>query len=229
MIISRVHICTALQKNTTLKILNFSSCGITDLVAESLARALEVNSTLEELNIIDDYISDNGMAHIVKSLQRNNTLKSLHAGIARYSTVFTDTAVLSLARCVATNTSIEHLSIPWSSNDPESTLKMMAKSVKNSNLKTLAPSMWVLPPRMCVPVQEGTIDEKARKWFHGLEVGGKELILSLEDSHLKLFEMRLPEPSYHGCSLEFQTVVDSVSTARQEKGLPSIYFSIASI
>ena len=52
----RVHICTALQKNTTLKTLKFARCGLSDLVAESLARAMEVNSSLEELNIIDDNI-----------------------------------------------------------------------------------------------------------------------------------------------------------------------------
>ena len=75
------QIATTLLTNTTLKILNISSClqdlstllegldtdsnysGISDLVAELLARAL-VNSSLEELNIIDNKISDNGIWHI---------------------------------------------------------------------------------------------------------------------------------------------------------------------
>ena len=75
-----------------------------------LTRALEVNSSLEEIHITDDNISDNGIADIAKSLQKNNTLKVLHLGTKLYKkfmpvTSLTDTGVLSLARCVATNTS----------------------------------------------------------------------------------------------------------------------------
>ena len=132
----RVHICTALQKNTTLKTLKFARCGLSDLVAESLARAMEVNSSLEELNIIDNNICDNGIVDLAESLQKNTTLKVLHVGMLQYSTgpvtSFTDTGMLSLARNVATNKSLKRLSIRWFSTDPESVLKMMAKTVKNS-------------------------------------------------------------------------------------------------
>ena len=160
----------------------FSCCGIPDLVEVSLARALAVNSTLEKLYIINDNIRDSGIAHIAISLQKNNTLKVLHVGTMQYQTFvqatgFTDTGVLSLARGVATNTSIEYLSIQWSSTHPDSTLKMMAESIKNSSLKTLALTM--LPPgaSTSVLVQEQTLSEKASKWFQCLEVGVRELIL----------------------------------------------------
>ena len=138
----RVDIFTALQRNTTLKALNLAHCGITDLVVESLAKALEINSTLKELNIIGNDVSDNGIVHIATSLQKNNTLKVLHVGAKQGNdllqvTGFTDTGVLSLATGVATNKSMECLSIRWSSTDPESTLKMIAESIKNSSLKTL--------------------------------------------------------------------------------------------
>ena len=241
------HIATALLTNTTLKILNISDCvhtgsrslqhrsGISDLVAESLARALEVNITLEELNIIDNNISDNGIGHIAKSLQKNKTLKLLNVGTMHTQdniAGFTDTGVLSLARGVATNTSIECFSIQWSSTDPERTLKMMASTIKNSSLKTLALyiGIHILQPGEAPSVGANAQNvhmavspEKAREWYHGVEVGGKELILSLEDSHLKSFEWRVP-PCY-GCSLQFQTAVDSVNSARHEKGLPNITFS----
>ena len=145
----RIQFCTVLQTNTTLKTLDFYCCGISDLLAESLARALEVNSSLEELIIFDNNISDNSIAHIAKSLQKNNTLESLYAGIDGYRfsrpamyTGFTDAGVLSLARGVATNTSIKHLSIRWYSTNPESTLKMMAESVKNSSLISLELYIW---------------------------------------------------------------------------------------
>ena len=235
----RADIFTSLQKNTSLKTLNFSCCGISDLVAESLARALEANGSLKKLNIIDDNISDNGLVHIVKSLQKNNTLKVLLVGTKRYKDTkpvagFTDTGMLSLARGIATNTSIEHLSIRWFSTDPENTLKMMAESVKNSSLKTLALyiGMCILQldeaPAVGVQVQKVAVSpEKVIKWYHGIEVGGKELILSLEDSHLKSFELRVPPPSLYGyqCSFEFQTAVDSINSARHQKGLPNITFS----
>ena len=135
----RVHICTGLQKNTILKALNLSCCGMSDLVAESLARVLAVNTSLEELNIIDNNIRDNGIAHIAKSLQENNTLKVLHVGTTPTQdnrAGLTDTGVLSLARGVAINTSIECFSIQWPLTDPESTLKMMTESIKKSSLKT---------------------------------------------------------------------------------------------
>ena len=68
----------------------------------------------------------------------------------------TDTGVLSLARGVAINTSIECLSIQWPLTDPESTLKMMAESVKKSSLKTLG-LMCILPSDGSVPVQKKTM------------------------------------------------------------------------
>ena len=208
----------------------FSCCGIPDLVEVSLARALAVNSTLEKLYITNDNICDSGIAHIAKSLQKNNTLKVLHIGTMQYKTFvqatgFTDTGVLSLARGVATNTSIEYLSIQWSSTHPDSTLKKMAESMKNnSSLKTLALTMWILPPgaSTSVPVQEQTLSEKASKWFQCLEVGVRELILSFEYSHLELFKIAVPEHSRYGCSWEFRTAVDLVKSERHNKGLPEI-------
>ena len=230
----RLQIGTALQKNTTLKSLHFSHCAISDLVAESLARALEVNSTLEELGISDESISDNGFVHIAKSFHKNNTLKELYVGMPQDikelmpDTSFTDTGVLSLARGVATNTSIERLSIQWFSADPESTLKMMANSIKKSSLKTL--SLRILCTLDGVPAHDyevGVSLAKASEWYHGVEVGGKVLIMSLEDSHLDSLQL-----SYSRCSagyiffIQLQTAIDSVNSARHKKGLQNIHFKI---
>ena len=205
--------------------MNFS-CVISDLVAESLAKALAINSSLEELNIIDDNISDDGMVHIAKSLQENNTLKVLHVGTTRTQdnrAGLTDTGVLSLARGVAINTSIECLSIQWPLTDPESTLKMMAASVKKSSILRTLGLVCILPSGGSVPVQQGTMSmamDKINEWFHCLQIGVRKLILSLEDSHLELLEMRVPAP--YRC--EFKTAVESVNSTRHKKGLPSICF-----
>ena len=227
----RAQFFAALQKNTTLRTLNFSCCGMSDLVPKSLARALEVNCTLEELDIVDDNISDDGIVYIAKSLEKNNTLKVLYVGPKQDNlfmpvTGFTSTGVLSLARGVATNTSIECLSIRWLSTDLDSTLKMIGESVKKSGLKTLA-LLWLQLPGGSLPALEGTMSmEKASEWFHNLEVGGNELILSLEDSHVEILKFGVPEPSDYGCTLEFQTTVDLVNSARRKKGLPDINFSL---
>lgn len=70
---------------------------------------------------------------------------------------------------------------------------------------------------------------KASDWFYYLEVGGKELILSLEDSHLESFQLIiLNESSRFRDSLQIKTAVDSVNSARYKKGLPSISFSFDS-
>ena len=227
----RVHICTALQQNTTLTTLNFSSCGLSDLVAESLARALEVNSSLKTLDIVENNISDNGIAHIAKSLQKNNTLRLLLVGrngsnilVPVLVNALTDTGVLSLARGVATNTSMVWLNIQWFSADPENTLKMMAEIIKNSSLKalTLSIRMRVRPGE--VLTSRRAKEEEVKVWYHGVELGGNELILSLEDSRLESLELTAPSLSSYGCSLQFKTAEDSVNLARQEKGLPNIHF-----
>ena len=263
----RVQFCTALQKNTTLKTLNIDCSGLSDLVAESLARALVVNSSLEEV-IINKNITDNGIVHIAKSLQKNNTLKSLDVGISLYVytiesvTGLTDTGAFSLARGVATNTSIERLSIRWYSIDPESTLKMMAESVKKSSLKTLSLHIDSIWTQVEAPVEKSSLkklslyinriwtqseapatsvhtqemgmsrgNENDREWYHSVEVGAKELILSLEDSHLESFEL-IPVFSFTRSlgayihSLQLQTAIDSVNSARHKKGLPNIHFTI---
>ena len=87
----------------------------------------------------------------------------------------TDTGALPLARGVATNTSIEHLTMQWAPIDPYS--MMMAESVKNSSLKKLKINL-----SMSLGRNEHVI------------VGEKELILLLEDSHLESLELRAPQP-----------------------------------
>ena len=226
----RVHFFTALKKSTTLKILKCSYCGISDLVAESLARALAVNSSLKVLYIIDNNICDNGIDHIAKSLRKNNTLKFLCVGrMEQYSmgpvpAGFTDTGVLSLTRGVATNTSIECLCIQWHSTDPVSTLKKMAEYVKKSSPKTLSLYIWILDEALGASVSR----EKVSEWYHDIEVGGKELIMSLEDSHLESVQLIPFSLSHYEHLLQLQSTIDSVNSARHKKGLPNINFSIPS-
>ena len=117
---------------------------------------------------------------LTKSVCKNNTLKVLHVG-AHSNTVIpvndlTDMGVVTSKRC-CNKKKMECLRIQWSSTDPESTLKMMGKSVKKSSLKILVLIivMWELPsgeaPAVGVHTQEEAVSpEKVTKWFQHVAV-----------------------------------------------------------
>ena len=113
------HLATALQTNTTIKILNISSNhGIAVNGAKSLGRALSVNSSLVQLDISDTCIEDEGVAHIANALQTNTTMKILYVSDCGIS----DKGAESLARALSVNSSLEKLVISLNS----SILVMMA-------------------------------------------------------------------------------------------------------
>ena len=168
-------ISTALQTNTTMTKLNISGCNMSDDGAESLARALTVNKTLQELDVQYNNISDTGIAHIATALRTNNTLKMLSIS----GETITDEGALSLAAALTANSSLEYLELHWSSTHPDSTLKNIGVCVSKSTLRKLHLEMN-MPASGEAPVTE----ERAKEWLQCVEVGGKELIQSLEDSHL---------------------------------------------
>ena len=78
--------------------------------------------------------------------------------------------------------------------------------------------MWKLPPGEAPAVG---VHAQPNKWYHDVEVGGKEFIQSLEDSHLKSVELKvLPYPID-----SFQTTVAAINSFRHENGLTNISFS----
>ena len=173
------NIATALRINTTMKELNISWCNMLDYGAELLAKALATNRSLHTL-YVNSYISDNGIAHIATALRTNNTLKTLTIG----EETITDEGALSLAAALTANSSMEHLELYWSSTHPDSTLKNIGESVSKSTLRILNLEMIVRSSGEA-PVAE----EKAKEWLQCVEVGGKELIQSLEDSHLQKLDL----------------------------------------
>ena len=169
------------------------------------------------------------MAHIATALQTNNTLKSVtHIS---YDNA-TDKAALSLAATLSTNTSIEDMGIGWSLTHPDSTLKEMVDCIKNSTLKSLDLNVqrpWLRPSgdaRMSV--------EEAIEWYQHLEIGGKEFILSLEDSHLESFSLnplgfgRFKDLNTQACR-SLKAAALSVNSARIKKKLPYIHFTIVQL
>ena len=222
------HIANALKANTTMKLLSVDFCDISDKGAESLARALTVNSSLEKLNIRFNPFGDDGIAHIANALQLNNILKSLMFHHEDIDNV-TDRAALSLAAALTTNTSMEYMVISWSSTHPDTTLKKMAECIKKSTLRDL--ELRIVTPQ---PLGEPQVSlEEAREWYQTLEVGGKEFILSLEDSRLESLFLSTHynlESSTHDSKSQIQMSLEraatSVNLKRKMNDLPEIKFII---
>ena len=215
-------ISAALQTNTNMTKLDIAGCNISDDGVESLARALTVNKTLQILDVrYNDIISDTGIAHITTALSTNNTLKKLSIG----RETATDEGALLLAAALNANSSMEYLDLYWSSTHPDSTLKNIGECVSKSTLRKLRLVMN-MPALGEAPVTE----ERGKEWLQCVEVGGKELIQSLVDSHLEDLNLilssdtrsyfkRTPVDQSHQA---LETTAATVNTTRRQKGLPDI-------
>ena len=226
-------ISTALQTNVTMTKLNINGCKMSDGGAESLARALTVNKTLQELYVNYSDISDTGTAHIATALKTNNTLKKLE--ISGETETATDEGALSLAAALTANNSMENFGLYWSSTHPDSTLKNIGECVSKSTLS-------ILYLEMCMPASGEALvtEERAKEWLQCVEVGGKELIQSLVDSHLEDLNLILYRKTHsyfkghHSHQLDqsrqaLKTTAATVNTTRRQKGLPDINTRIYSL
>ena len=218
------HIANTLQTNTTLKVLDVSVCGISDKGAESLARALAASSSLERLDISSNSIGDDGIAHINTVL---HTLKSLTFLDVGTCCIATDKAALSLAATLTKNTSMEDMKLSWTSTCPDATLKTMAECIKKSTLREL--KLRIVTPQQLREPQVSL--EEAGEWYQRLEVGGKEFILSLEDSCLESLFLVTDynlESSIHDLKSQIQMslkrAATSVNLKRKMNDLPKIEF-----
>ena len=228
------HIAIALQANTTMKLLDVSECDISNKGAKSLASVLDASSSLENLNISFSYLGDNGIAPIATALQANNTLKSL-TWYEHFTNNATDKAALSLAAALKTNTSIQHMTLTWTSTRANlaTTLRKMAKRIKKSALREL--ELYIVTPHMQSLGEPQVSLGEAKEWYRRVEIGGKEFILSLEDSRLKCFSIK--HYAHYKLTSSVQGLLSkicmslieaaaSVNSTRKKKHLLEIKFSI---
>ena len=171
------RIANALLTSTTMRKLDINSCDISDVGAESLATALGVNRSLYELDISYNKIGNKGIVHIGNALQTNycNSLRILSVGD---ETVSDQGAVYLLSSALTTDSRLIVYLI-WSCIHPDSTLKEISKCVRNSKLTKLKLQMY--RPQ---PSGEAETVEQVKEWLKCVEVGGKELMLSLENCRL---------------------------------------------
>ena len=224
------NISTFLQTTctTAIKVLNLRGCRISVKGAESLARALAVNKSLQELYISGNEIGYYGTAHIATSLQTNTTLKTLWAG---GRTLTSDNEVLLLAAALTANSSLVHLRLDWSSACPDTILMKIGQSVRNCMLRTL----YLYVAAIHTSKRALLTEERAKEWLQYLEVGGKELLQSLEDSHVQSFHLLLHYKTKkclqsHLLESSRQAIKETAATvnaARRQKGLgPDIDISL---
>ena len=193
------HIATALQTNTTMRTLNVSRCSISKVGCESLTRALDVNRSLQTLHINTNQIGDHGIAHIATALRTNkcNTLKTLTVG----DMTVTDEGAVLLSSALTTNHSMEYLELDWSCTHPDSTLKEIGECVRKSTLRILKLRIFRSQPSGAAL----TVDQ-VKEWLQCVEVGGKEIIQSLEDSQLQKVTLFMEKDLNHICKPNIKQV-----------------------
>ena len=219
------YIATALHTNTTMRTLDVSFCSISNVGAESLARALAVNTSLQKLDMDGNNIGYNGICEFTTALQTNTTLKELSFYYCRYW--MTDQEVLLLSSAIR-HCSMERLALDCSSTDPGNTLKEIGESVRRSKLRVLG--LTCSSPQL----QEQPDMKKVKEWVDCLEIGGKDLIQSQENSLLKVQTHYLHiyqiskelRPLLEKVQQTLKVTAATVNTARQQKGLPHIMFII---
>ena len=220
------YIATALHTNTTMRTLDVNGCHISNMGAESLARALAVNTSLQKLDMSSNNIGYNGICELATALQTNTTLKELSFDFCR--DWMTDQEVLLLSSAIR-HCSMKRLKLNWLCTDPGNTLKEIGESVRRSKLRVLkltcsSPQGFVLPQSQDM--------KKAREWAECLEIGGKDLIQSQENSLLELFLLTIYcnesniQPLLKQVQQTLKVTAATVNTARQQKGLPHIVFFI---
>ena len=182
--------------------------------------------TLETLDVSYNNISDKVMGLITTALGNNNTLKKLSIG----GETTTDEGALSLAAALTANSSMKDLELYWSSTHPHNTLWNIGECVSKSTLRRLRLEM-----SMPVSAEAPVTEERATDWLQHVELGGKELILSLENSRLEELQLMLyyethayfKDKKHHSHQLDrsrqgLMKTVPIVNTTRKEKRLPEL-------
>ena len=210
------YIATALHTNTTMRKLNVNGCHISNVGAESIARALAVNTSLQELNMGSNNIGYNGVCELTTALQTNTTLKEL--SFDHCHNWMTDQEVMLLSSAIR-HFSMERLILNWSCTDPGNTLKEIGESVGRSKLRELTMIIWLIPSSQVKPDMK-----KAREWAESLEIGGKDLIQSQENSLLQTIQLIIyhndsdNKPLLEQVQQTLKVTAATVNTARQQKG-----------
>jgi len=134
-----IALANALEKNTTLKIINLSDIrfgykniqGSSD-VSKAIADALKKNTTLTEIYLNENYIEDDGVKAIAEMLKDNKTLRILALGINKFGAE----GAKAIASALAVNTTLITLDLNQNFTLGNEGIKAIAEALKrNRTLK----------------------------------------------------------------------------------------------
>ena len=153
------YIAEGITRNTTLKTLDISKCGITSTGAEHIAQALIKNKVLKCLNLKKNDLLDVGIVLLAKVLKSNTSLKELNLRDCG----MTDASLQVLGACIIENTSIKVLHIgytepklPWYSfSAPHNALSKTCATITENGMFLLSQQLSQRStPLECLKISE---------------------------------------------------------------------------
>ena len=142
----------ALKRNTSLRVLELSACGIDDAGAHALAAALCENTTLQELNVGHNDFGDYGVRVIAKASSRLRVLK------VDTSSVYGQRGVSAIAELVVTSPRLETLHLYVDSNTLATIAEALPRSQRLAHLRMYIDGGSIEDVR--------TVAESVRRCFH---------------------------------------------------------------
>jgi Ran GTPase-activating protein (RanGAP) involved in mRNA processing and transport len=120
--------------STSIVRFSLANCHIPDDGVEAIAKAFLSNNVCKELNLSSNFVSLRSTKALEEVLVVNKTLENLDLS---YNALYEDNAFVPLLKGLSQNETLQYLDISWNSLCGEALLKILAKSIKTSKLKTL--------------------------------------------------------------------------------------------
>lgn len=109
-----------LEVNTRLEVLSMSNVGLTDRTAELLAQAIEKNSTIRVINVETNQISANGIVRLFRALLVQKSVEELRASNQITAHVLGNKAEMDITQAIEQNTTLLRVGLFLEFNDARS-------------------------------------------------------------------------------------------------------------
>ena len=128
-----IEIGKALEKNTSLEVLNLDGNYIGSEGGITIGQGLEKNTSLKKLILYQNYIGDEGAIAIGNALEKNISLQELNLGCNSIG----DEGAIAIGNSLEKNTSLEDLSFRQNSIGNEGAIAIGKTLEKNTSLEVL--------------------------------------------------------------------------------------------
>ena len=114
--------------------LSFANCYIPDDGVEAIVRAFLINNVCTDLDLSSNFMSLKSSVALEEVLIENKTLENLNLS---YNALYEDNAIVNVLKGLSQNESLQYLDISWNALCGDALLKILAKSIRLSKLKSL--------------------------------------------------------------------------------------------